>query len=88
MSLFACEECQCIENTATCMYWSRGDGKKLCSECDPRMGKWHGIFKKRSAVGMLIDQSGHLWSQEQADAGVIPDHFKIVGRVDVFVDKE
>ncbi len=47
MSLFKCEVCGCAENTALCRYWFKGDGKALCSECDPRMGKWHGCFPKK-----------------------------------------
>jgi len=47
MPLFICEKCECIENTALCGYWWRGKGKALCSECDPKIGKWHNIFPKR-----------------------------------------
>ena len=43
MSLFVCEKCECIENTALGHYW--GQDKKLCSECG--RGKWHGRFEKR-----------------------------------------
>lgn len=50
MSLFVCEECGCIENTALCGFWLRktkdGSGRALCSECDPQTGKWHGRFPK------------------------------------------
>jgi hypothetical protein len=50
MSLFKCEKCGCIENTALCRYWFREKGSPaLCSECDPKIGKWHGLFKKRKA---------------------------------------
>jgi hypothetical protein len=30
---------------------------------------------------MLIDNNGHLWSQGQIDGGVLPAHYKIVGKV-------
>lgn len=41
MPLFECDNCHCVENTATGCYWSRDmgvwpeeyKGKKLCSEC-------------------------------------------------------
>lgn len=65
-------------------------GKSLCSECGPptykdgtssEYGKWHGRFEKRSANGMLIDQNGQLWSQGQIDAGYLPKHYSIVGKV-------
>lgn len=39
MSLFVCEQCGYIENTALSNYWIRGhhghDGRALCSQCDP-----------------------------------------------------
>lgn len=84
MPLFRCEQCGCVENTAMSAYWWRkhkADSRALCSECDPEFGKWHGAFPKRPADGMLIDQSGHLWSQEQVDAGMLPLFYKIVGKV-------
>lgn len=42
MSLFICEKCKTIENTALGSYWARDI--KLCSEC--ATGKWHGKFAK------------------------------------------
>ncbi len=35
MSLYKCEKCDCIENTALSNYWS---GSRLCSSCDPEIG--------------------------------------------------
>lgn len=56
MSLFLCEACGHIENTATSHYWLRGqyghDGRALCSTCDPGMkesfdrGPWDGQIVK------------------------------------------
>lgn len=48
MSLFVCDGCGCVENTALGKYWTRkidGDGRALCSECD--QGQWHGRFTKK-----------------------------------------
>jgi hypothetical protein len=83
MSLFKCSKCGCIENTACCNYWSsKSEGKRpVCSECDPAIKKWHGRFEKRSAVGMLVDQEGHLWSKDQQAARSIPRHCRIVAEV-------
>ena len=50
MSLFICEKCKCIENTALCGYWYKGNKPALCSECDPEFGKWHNCFPKRKAT--------------------------------------
>jgi hypothetical protein len=45
MSLFKCQKCGVIENTALTMCsWS--SKKKLCSECCPQQGKWHNKFSK------------------------------------------
>lgn len=44
MSLFVCDECGCVENTALGFYWGKDvltwkdtskNGKALCSECMP-----------------------------------------------------
>lgn len=51
----------------------------MCSECDPGIGKWHGKFEKKAAAGYLVDQSGHLWSRGEVDAGKLPKHYRIVG---------
>ena len=84
MSLFACESCNAVENTATCgLVWDRipcpgpdpsGDPathpedcwrcrrdpgfvlrrKLICSECNPEIGAWHGLFPKVDA-----DEAGY-----------------------------
>ena len=71
MSIFRCEKCGCVENTATSNYWEQkhpfdGQGPKplLCSECDPEIGKWHGAFPKESAKGMVLASDGFLYAKE------------------------
>ena len=78
MSLFACEKCGCAENTAVCNYWTRNldnPGPKkpaLCSECDPVIGKWHGIFVKQGAqeAGLAVGPDGFLYSEAELPAVV------------------
>jgi hypothetical protein len=76
MSVFRCENCGCIENTATSNFVSRryrysADMENLpplpalCSECDPEIGQWHGRFPKRSAKGMVLTSDGFLVSPEE-----------------------
>lgn len=80
MPIFACRECGCIENTACCNYWWRTQMENktaLCSACDPKIGKWHGEFTRRSASGMLVDENGHLWGRDES----VPKHCKILGAV-------
>ena len=81
MPLFMCVKCGCIDNTAVSNYWAnKSAGKPLkCAECDPGIGQWHGVFPKRSAVGMLIDSMGYLRSK--AEAGKLPPGVKIIGEV-------
>ena len=56
MSLFVCQACHAVENTALGRFWTRGvdelfrdDTRALCSEC--ATGKWHGRFPKRTYDG-------------------------------------
>jgi hypothetical protein len=60
MSLFMCEKCGCVENTASGCYW--GADSKLCSECGD--GKWHGIFPKCSAEGFFSDAQGFIYGPD------------------------
>lgn len=49
MPLLICSKCGCVDNTAVTRYWTdcMMDGNPpLCSECDPQIGKWHGLFAK------------------------------------------
>jgi len=52
MSLFACENCNVIENTSLCGYVINVEQSRrrlLCSECNPAIGQWHGHFARRDA---------------------------------------
>lgn len=61
MSLFKCDQCGCVENTASSRFWFRNfpnsglNGRALCSECDPEIGKWHGRFPRQNA-----DEAGYV----------------------------
>ena len=67
MSVFICSKCGCIENTASSSFWSRGDADPLCSECDPEIGKWHGLFEKQTpdAAG-IVERHGELMTKDRA----------------------
>lgn len=69
MAMFKCEECGCAENTAMSNYWiAKGEGtKKLCSECDPLTGAWHGRFPKLPAAGRKLASDGFVYSQAEID---------------------
>lgn len=54
MSLFVCQSCRTIENTALSHFWLRdleGDGRALCSACDPDIGEWHDRFPRQTYDG-------------------------------------
>ena len=74
MSLFKCEKCGCVENTALSLYWfsnwRKGIGK-LCSECDPQIGKWHGMFPKQDATegGYMLGNDGFIYHPEHIASG-------------------
>lgn len=65
MPLFKCSSCGCVENTAVCHYWSDfRERPPLCSECDPQIGKWHGLFDKKPATGYKLGNDGFLYEPE------------------------
>jgi hypothetical protein len=63
MPLFRCQKCDCIEDTALCHYWSARlqELPTICSACDPKIGKWHGEFPRKSAQGWGVQKDGFLF---------------------------
>ncbi|EPX84795.1 hypothetical protein [Salipiger mucosus] len=55
MPLFACQNCNAIENTAVGWYWcAKSFEDAICSEC--RTGTWHGHFPKQDADGWVPEE--------------------------------
>lgn len=50
MATFICRQCSAVENTGCCNYWVN-NGDPLCSVCDPKIGKWHNRFPRRTEDG-------------------------------------
>ncbi len=79
MPIFKCDKCGCVENTACCYYWHReyknGEfvGPALCSECDPRINRWHNRFPKQSAKGFGLGDDGFLY-----ESGYKSKHVRII----------
>ena len=79
MPIFKCETCGAVDNTACTNYWRRDKpylgGKEgtpaQCSECDPKIGKWHGLFPKQNATkeGYLLGNDGFLYGPEEVKSG-------------------
>lgn len=54
MSLYVCDKCNCIENTALSHYWHKNRSlghEDLCSKCDSSIDKWHDCFPQRQYDG-------------------------------------
>jgi len=51
MPLFECDKCGCVDNTAITNFWTAllEEKPKLCSVCDPEIGKWHRRFERVTA---------------------------------------
>lgn len=51
MPLYECENCHAVDNTAIGNFWEQllENKPRLCTECDPSIGKWHGKFDKITA---------------------------------------
>ena len=85
MPLFRCSSCGWVENTASSNYWTNvhfEGNPPVCSACDQAIGQCHGQFPQRSAIGMLVDQNGTLWTQEQVDACDLPSCYTITSRIE------
>jgi hypothetical protein len=65
MPLFKCEQCDSIENTALCNYWTRlsHGAALLCSACDPEIGAWHDAFEQKSGEGFPVGEDGFILRQ-------------------------
>jgi hypothetical protein len=87
MSIFQCDVCGAVENTATSDYWTRGlDAPRgapkpppLCSACDPGINKWHGSFYRRPAAIYKLASDGFLYSDEAIAQGELAWRMKIQG---------
>ena len=69
MPIFECSKCGCIENTACSRYWIREKTEPpLCSECDPKIGKWHNRWPKESAKGYFLGNDGYLYHKNDVNS--------------------
>lgn len=68
MPIFKCTKCGCKENTSCCNfhYMVNNGEDPLCSECDPKINKWHNRFKKTIFDGPYMEERhGPLPKQHQ-----------------------
>jgi hypothetical protein len=70
MSFFRCSKCDCVEDTALCNYWAARvrETPALCSVCDPKIGRWHGQFRREQAADSWIaDERGLLFRRSEVE---------------------
>lgn len=50
MSLYACSQCNAVDNTALSNFHQQAHRKEpvLCSSCDPAINTWHDQFPRRT----------------------------------------
>jgi hypothetical protein len=75
-----------IDNTAVTHYWTRDFRKPkgatpadpLCSQCDPEIKKWHGLFERRTPeeLGVVQGSDGFYYHPEDK-------YLKRIGRMKV-----
>ena len=79
MSIYICEKCGTIENTALGGYWGNLLDKKpkMCSKCN--FGKWHGNFTEEHWSEYGIDTL--LEWERRGDGSMInaTEYFKKIG---------
>lgn len=83
MPLFCCSKCGRVENTASSLYWVRDRAEPpLCSACDPKIGKWHGLFEKEPADNRYVEgEDGFLYlPSELAPGGYFHGRVKAEGK--------
>ncbi len=82
MSVYICEKCGCIENTALGGYWRNciKEEAKMCSECNT--GKWHNEFKKMHWTEYgSIEKLLELESQKDGSMINATEYLKSIGKL-------
>ncbi len=81
MSVYICEKCGCIENTAVGGYWKNARNKepKMCSECNT--GKWHGVFEKRHWTEYGIKELLRLEAEKNGSMINATEYLKSIGEI-------
>ncbi|WP_155744983.1 hypothetical protein [Burkholderia vietnamiensis] len=95
MSLYRCESCRCVENTATGFFYGRDDahwpvevrGKALCSACGPEMGLDGGKTGFGEWHGRFPRRSAAGMVVDQngflwSEGGRLPASVRIVGKIE------
>lgn len=81
MSMYICEKCGCIENTALGGYWKNiiNQEPKKCSECN--RGEWHNEFEKRHWTHYGTDQLLKLEARKDGSMVNATEYLKSIGEI-------
>lgn len=81
MSIYICEKCGCIENTALGGYWSNflREEPKACSECDT--GKWHNEFEKKHWTEYGVEKLLELEARKDGSMINATEYLKSIGEI-------
>lgn len=81
MSIYICEKCGCIENTALGGYWRNVCNKepKMCSECNN--GEWHGEFEKKHWTDYGVKKLLELEAMKNGSMINATEYLKSIGEI-------
>lgn len=82
MSVYICEKCGCIENTALGGYWDnvRNKEPKMCSECNT--GKWHNEFPKEHWTDYGVDKLLRYEARKDGSMINATEYLKSIGEIE------
>ena len=81
MSVYICEKCGCIENTALGSYWVNVINKepKVCSEC--HTGEWHNKFEKQHWTEYGVKKLLELEARKDGSMINATEYLKSIGEI-------
>ena len=81
MSVYICEKCGAVENTAVGGYWMNHINKQIpmCSECN--YGKWHGKFEKKFWSDFGVEKLLELEAQNNGNMLNATEYLRKIGEI-------
>lgn len=81
MSVYICEKCGTIDNTALGGYWNnvRNNELKMCCECNT--GSWHDEFPKEHWTKYGVEKLLKLEAQKDGSMINATEYLKSIGKI-------